>query len=177
MIVYRPILAQELVPELFRDFIRHQVIDRVWRKEEGGWVIRSAPRVIENWGDEQRSFVCWALGEILAGGGIVTGAFSGGKLKGIIALEAEPLGSRGQYREIPFLQVSGDCRGQGIGTHLFTLAREQARALGAEKLYLSSNPCVESQAFYRAMGCREAQEYSPIHTQRNPLECQIECGV
>ncbi len=108
---------------------------------------------------------------------MVAGAFLDGKLKGIVAVSGAPMGSRGQYREIPFLQVSREIRGCGIGRRLFELAKDFAREKGTEKLYISSQPAVESQAFYRAMGCTEAEEYSPIHVQRGPFDCQIECWV
>lgn len=34
---------------------------------------------------------------------------------------------------------------------------------------------VESQAFYRKMGCTEAQEYSQKHVEAEPFDCQLEC--
>lgn len=46
---------------------------------------------------------------------------------------------------------------------------------GAEKLYISAHSAVETQAFYNAMGCAEALEYSKFHTQKEPFDCQLEC--
>ncbi len=174
---YRNVKPEELTPALFAGFQRRQEVSRVWRKTEGSWAICQAPRVIENWDEAQTEFICWCLRGTLDGGGMAAGAFLDGKLKGIVAVNAEPLGSRGQYREVPFLQVSRECRSQGIGRSLFGMAKGFARALGGEKLYLSSQPAVESQAFYKAMGCVEAEEYSPVHVEQNPNDCQIECRV
>lgn len=33
---------------------------------------------------------------------------------------------------------------------------------------------VESQAFYKAMGCREAEEYNKEHVEIEPCDCQLE---
>ncbi len=174
---YRNIKPEELTPALFEGFHRRQEVTQVWRKEDGNWVICLAPRVIEDWGKKQHEFICWCLKNTLADGGLVAGAFLDGKLKGIISVEAAPLGSRGQYREVPFLQVSQEVRGRGIGRRLFDLAKDFAAEQGAEKLYISSQPAVESQAFYAAMGCVEAKEYSAVHVEREPWDCQIECRI
>lgn len=47
-------------------------------------------------------------------------------------------------------------------------------AQGGQKLYISAHSAVESQAFYRKMGCVEAEEYDPAHTAAEPCDCQLE---
>ena len=49
-----------------------------------------------------------------------------------------------------------------------------AKAKGAKKLYISAHSSVESQAFYKAIGCREAEEYSQPHVEKEPCDCQLE---
>jgi len=66
-------------------------------------------------------------------------------------------------------------RGKGIGKTLFQLSKEWAKEHGAKKLYIAAHPAIESQAFYKAMGCVEALEYSPTHVEKEPLDCQLEC--
>ena len=81
------------------------------------------------------------------------------------------------WDEIPFctlLAVAEDRRGRGLGRRLFSLAAEEARRLGAEKLYISAMSAEESQAFYRAMGCVEALEYDPPHVEKEPCDVQME---
>ncbi len=176
-IEYRMLRKAEIVPELFLDFRRHQEITHCWCKEEGTWVLRPERRTIENWGEQQREFVCWCLGEILSEGGIAVGAFSDGLLKGIVSAEGTPLGSRNQYLPVAFLHVSREMRGKGIGKTLFSMAKEFAAQKGAEMLYISSQPSMETQAFYKAMGCVEAEEYIAAYVEHNPKECQIQCAV
>ncbi len=164
-------------PALFADFHRYQVVRAVWRKENDQWVVHSAPRIIENWGEKQHEFVCRCLNITLSEGGAVYGAFAGEKLKGVVAVNAEPFGSQGQYREIPFLHISQEYRGQGIGRRLFEMAKAFAKEIGAQKLYISSQASIETQAFYRKMGCRDASEPSAEHIRQNPDERQLECDV
>ncbi len=175
-ILYRPVVSGELTPDLFAHFDRHQEITQVWRKIDGQWAVVPLS-FTEDWGQKEYEFVCWCLEEILAEGGKVWAAFQEGKLKGVTAVSAAPLGSRNQYRELSCLHVSQELRGRGIGRELFGLAKKAARELGGEKLYGSTHSCVESQAFYKAMGCTEAEEYSAAHVEREPFGCQIECNV
>ena len=81
------------------------------------------------------------------------------------------------YLDLSSLHVSEDVRGRGIGTELFRRAAGWARQAGARKLYVSAHSAVETQAFYRAMGCVEAQEYDMRHVEREPFDCQLECEL
>ncbi len=83
-------------------------------------------------------------------------------------------GSRFQYLDLSSIHVSQDVRGQGIGKNLFSAAKRFARGKNAKKLYISAHSAVESQAFYRAMGCKEAEEYDAGHVKREPYDCQLE---
>lgn len=51
------------------------------------------------------------------------------------------------------------------------------RTWGEEIIYISAHSSVESQAFYKAMGCVEAEEYSIKHVEKEPCDCQLECKV
>ena len=72
------------------------------------------------------------------------------------------------------LHVSEEMRGLGIGRRLFLMCVSWARERGAGKLYISAHSAVETQAFYRAMGCVEAAEYSAWHVKKEPYDCQLE---
>lgn len=76
------------------------------------------------------------------------------------------------------LQNAGEGKmGNGIGKTLFNAAKEWAKENGALKLYISAHSAVESQAFYKAMGCAEAQVYNKEHVEKEPYDCQLECGL
>ena len=68
-------------------------------------------------------------------------------------------------------------RGKGIGKILFHEAGRWAKEHGAEKLYISAHSAVESQAFYRSLGCVEAQVYSQEAVEKEPYDCQLEYNL
>ena len=79
-----------------------------------------------------------------------------------------------QYADLSSIHVSADARGKGLGRALFQKAEEAGRGLGARALYISAHSSVESQAFYKAMGCVEAKEYQAFHVEKEPCDCQLE---
>ncbi len=173
---YRTLTEDEICRELFRDFVRRQVVKDCWRRENGAWVVREDP-FIDDWSEEEYEFLVKCLKNTGRTGGFVCAAFLDGRLKGFVSVESEPLGSRKNYLDLTSIHVSEDLRGQGIGKELFLRAAGWARAHGAEKLYISAHSAVETQAFYRAMGCVEAEEYIRKHVEAEPFDCQMECRV
>ena len=169
----RDISMEELTVELFSDFRRHQEVTQCWRKREGEWVIIDNP-FTEEWTQEHYRYLVEDLRNTLATGGVVYGAFLDGKLKGFVSVESAFFGASGQYLELSSIHVSEDCRGHGTGRKLMEAACGWAKAKGAKKLYISAHSSVESQAFYKAMGCREAEEYSQPHVEKEPCDCQLE---
>lgn len=174
--VFRNLTAGELCPALFEGFVRRQVVTKCWRNENGRWVIRDAP-FIDDWtaADYQKLVAC--LQNTIAAGGLVRAAFLDGMLKGFVSVEPQLFGGGHRYMDLSSLHVSQELRGNGIGTALFSAARDWARSKGANKLYISAHSAVESQAFYRRMGCVEAREYDRRHTEAEPFDCQLECEL
>jgi N-acetylglutamate synthase-like GNAT family acetyltransferase len=62
----------------------------------------------------------------------------------------------------------------GIGKKLFSLVCKKAKEMGAQRLYISAHSSQETQAFYKAMGCVEAMEYSDKLVAEEPCDCQLE---
>lgn len=176
MVCYRKLEASEINHELFRSFLRRQVVTKCWRKENGEWVIKDAP-FIDDWGSGEYEELIVCLKNTLSTGGFVWGAFIDGALKGFVSVEGTPIGSARQYMDLSSIHVSEDVRKKGIGRELFLAARRFAKERKAEKLYISAHSAVESQAFYRAMGCVEAEEYNWEHVEKEPYDCQLECEV
>ena len=166
----------ELTMALFSDFRRYQEVTKCWRKRDGAWVIIDNP-FVENWAEPEYRYLVQCLRNTVDTGGMVYGAFENGKLKGFCSVEPVFFGSNGQYLELSSIHVSQDCRGKGMGRHLLDAAKQWAKAKNARKLYISAHSSVESQAFYRAMGCREAEEYSRAHVEKEPWDCQLELDV
>ena len=170
---YRNLSEDEITKELFSDFVRHQKVTKCWRKVEGEWVIKDI-EFIDDWTEEEYSLLVGYLKNTIQTGGIVIGAFQEDKLKGFASVEADFLGSDKEYLDLSSLHVSEDMRGKGIGKVLFQMASTWAREKGAKKLYISAHSSVETQGFYRSLGCVEAKEYNQAHVDREPYDCQLE---
>lgn len=176
MLCYRALKADEINMDLFHAFCRRQVVTKCWRKEGGQWIIKDAP-FIDDWGKAEYEILIRCLKNTVATGGLVYGAFIDGELKGFVSVEGTLMGSALQYMDLSSIHVSQDARRLGIGRELFLAARRFAGERNAKKLYISAHSAVESQAFYRSMGCTEAEEYIMEHVEKEPYDCQLECNV
>ena len=172
----RKLEKKELTRERFAQFHRRQVGTKGRRKTAAGWVILEPP-FGDDWTEEEYLLLVQCLRNTLDTGGVVFGDFEDGALKGFASVEAEFTGSRGQYLELTCIHVSEEYRGRGIGRKLMDNAKRWAREAGAERLYISAHSAVESQAFYDAMGYREAEEYNPLCVEKEPCDCQLECEL
>ena len=171
----RPLTETELSPALFVGFHRHQVTTRCKKKIDDVWREVDCAFEDEDWDADDLIELTGLLRQILVRGGIVFGAFDdNGVLKGFSAVEGRFTGSAGQYLNLVWLHVSEDRRGHGAGKALFRRSADWAISQGARKLYISAHSALESQAFYAAMGCVEAEEYDQTHTNNEPGACQLE---
>lgn len=172
-IVFRRLAETEINRALFSAFIRRQVVEKCWRKVDGHWKIIDAP-FIDDWTQEQFNFGIKCLQETARSGGFVLGAFMDDELKGFVSVEPEFMGTDSQYLDLSSIHVSADMRRKGIGALLFENAKNWARKRGASKLYISSHPAVESQSFYKKMGCVDAKYICSEHVNREPFDRQLE---
>lgn len=173
---YKNLKEKDITCELFAHFNRRQTVTKCWRKIDGKWCIKDIS-FIDDWGPAEYEFLIKCLKNTVRTGGLVAGAFDDGRLKGFVSVESKHFGSDNQYLELSSLHASADMRRNGIGKALFEIAKCWAKEHGAQKLYLSSHSAVESQAFYRAMGCIEAEEYDRAHVEKEPCDCQLECAL
>ena len=176
MIEYRELTEKEIYRELFAGFIRHQNVTKCFRKENGSWIIKDAP-FVDNWTESDYAILIDCLKNTVRTGGFVYAAFNGGILKGFTSVESGLFGEDQKYLDLSSIHVSEDMRGTGIGKKLFNAANDWAKKKGAKKLYISAHSAVETQAFYKAMGCTEAQVYNQKHTEAEPFDCQLECKL
>lgn len=173
---YRTLCQEEICRELFREFIRHQEVTDCWRKDGGNWIVKKDP-FTDDWTEADYQVLMDCLRRTCAAGGLVYGAFCHDALKGFVSVEPELFGGEHRYLDMSSIHVSEDMRGRGIGTRLFSEAKDWARQKGARKLYISAHSAVESQAFYKKMGCVEAKLYHAGHVEEEPYDCQLECRL
>lgn len=173
VIRYRALEEREVDRQLFASFIRRQQVTLCWRKRGDRWDIQEDP-FLDDWTEEDYQQLVIQLRRTIAAGGLCLGAFEEGVLKGFASVEAGLFGEKGNYLDLSNLHVSQDRRGRGIGTALFLAAGEWARRQGADRLYLSAHSAVETQRFYRKLGCVEAEYRHREHIAREPMDCQLE---
>ena len=87
------------------------------------------------------------------------------------------IGGDNAYIDLAELHVSRDCRRVGTGTELFARVAGVARCLGARKLYISAHSAVETQAFYKKLGCVPAALPDAAHVAREPFDIQLEYSL
>lgn len=82
-----------------------------------------------------------------------------------------------RYVLLDQLFVSQSYRGKGIGKKLFCLCAEQARTIGARKIYLCAGSAENTIAFYNKLGCVPAQEPDEALAAEDPNDIQLECEL
>lgn len=170
---WKELNVEEIEVTLFEHFERYQNVTKCWRKVEGEWVIKDIA-FLEQWGEEDYKELVSCLKNTVSTGGVVFGVFVDDYLKGFASIEGSIFGNGKEYMDLSSIYVSFDQRGSGMGKILFRLCADWAREHGAKKLYISAHSAVESQAFYKAMGCKEAEEYNKEHVEKEPCDCQLE---
>lgn len=70
-------------------------------------------------------------------------------------------GDSAKYANLTMLFVDDEYKRKGIGKALFNAVCGHTIKMGAEKLFISAVPSVETVAFYFSMGCTDAKEIIP----------------
>jgi N-acetylglutamate synthase-like GNAT family acetyltransferase len=176
---------------LLDHFNRHQEIKRFWILENKEWILRDRQYVenldrdsklkqdlyfVEDWDEKKkREIVGIKFYNSIKRGGSIFGVFN--KNNNLIAfanISGELSGSKKQYIKLAQLHVSYEHRNKGIGKELFRMCVKRAGALGAEKLYISTNFSEETQIFYKKMGCIDAEEIDQEMVKKEPYDRQLE---
>ena len=87
---YRVLYAEEICRELFKDFVRHQIVTKGWRKENGKWIIKDVP-FVDDWAEKDYQILISCLKNTIISNGFVYAAFYDGKLKGFVSVEQKYL--------------------------------------------------------------------------------------
>ena len=175
-LIFRFLSREECTPGLLGSFERFQRVTHCWRREGEHWVLKETP-FIDDWDESEKRAVVNLFRTLTDRGGRVYGAFQRGALVAFGALDAILFGSRRQYLQLVLLHVSRTLRNRGIGKVIFSQLARTAHDLGAEKLYISTQSSRETQAFYKGLGCAEAQEIDPELARAEPWDIQLEYAL
>ena len=173
---YRQLNNKNFTKHSLDDFIRHQKGQECWRIVDNRWKL--VPITFdENWTVAECREIAKDIASHIEKDQTAFGAFDGEKPVGFITISHNIFGNTAKYLEVVCFQVSEPYRGQGIGTILFRQACEEARRLGAEKLYISAHSSKETQAAYKALGCVYAKEINQRLVQEEPCDVQLEYSL
>lgn len=132
--IFRTLKIEEIERELFADFIRHQVVEDCWRKENDTWVVKSDP-FIDDWSEKDYEELLQHLKTICLSKGFIYGAFCSGKLKGFVSVSSEKIGENKEYIDLTNIHVSEDVRRRGIGKN-FSRKRHFGRKNKEQRRYI-----------------------------------------
>ncbi len=157
-------------------FVRHQQVKECWRNVDGQWKLLPI-EFEENWPIEECQEIAADVALHMEKDQTAFGAFDGEELIGFLTVSHNIFGSTAKYVELVCFQVSEPYRGKKIGKTLFYEACEEAKRLGADKLYISAHSSRESQAAYQALGCVHAKEINQALAEEEPCDVQLEYNL
>lgn len=173
MFNYKELSLQEVQENFLSTFNRYQETQQVLVKNNDQLIMKT-DSFIDDWDDDKKLSVIQSLRACIQAGGSVIGVYHQLDLIAFANVESTRFGKHNVYVELPYIHVSYDFRGRGIGKRLFEVCCEKAKFLGAEKLYIAAHPSVETQRFYKQMGCTLANEINAQILNKEPLDLQME---
>ncbi len=137
---------------------RAEVIENVYHFRDGKLVLEPEFYDMQGWSTGEPEHYHPLLEDCFMRGGHFFGAFGNDRLIGVAILESQFIGSKKDTLQLKFLHASSGYRKQGLGRRLFSVAADQARGMGAAKMYISSTPSENTVHFYFHMRCWLAEE-------------------
>ena len=149
---------------------RKQDVNKVYRRIDGDYTLVEC-KYTEDWDLNKKRSVAR---RISSDEYITYIALENDKVVGFIGLLRQ---LNGPYMILDMMQVSSECRRQGIGRRLFEAGKDEARKNGADALYISACSSEETIAFYLAMGSKLASEPIKEIAEEEPFDLQMICPV
>ena len=156
---------------------RSEIIENIYTLENGNLVLKPDYFDMQGWPTGEAEHYAPILLDCYDRGGMFWGVFDNNLLVGVAILENELIGSRKDTLQLKFLHVSRDYRKCGLGSTLFKMAVEEARALGAKKLYISATPSEHTINYYMRLGCVLAGEVDPELFALEPEDIHLEYAI
>lgn len=175
MITGRNLLRGEI--EQVWSIDRSEVIDNIYRFENGALVLRPEHHDVHGWPTGEAEKYTPILRDCFDRGGWLRGVFDRSDLVGVVVLENKRIGKSGDQLQLKFLHVSNRYRNTGLGTQLFELAKATAKARGAKRLYISATPSENTIKFYLRLGCVVTREPDAELIELEPEDIHLECNV
>lgn len=131
---------------------RRETVHEVYHFAEGQLQLRPEFYDTRDWPEGEPELYTPILLECFDHGGVFLGAFSQDKLIAAGVVDARPVQDYPDLRQLPFLHVSHDWRGQKLASKLYALSKDAAKALGAAGFYISATSTRRTVDFYMLQG-------------------------
>ena len=132
---------------------RREIIENIYVLENGKLVLQPDYYNMQGWPPGEAEHYTPILLDCYDRGGMFWGVFENDQLVGAAILENKFIGSQRDTLQLKFLHVSRDSRNCGLGSTLFKMAVEEAKARGAKKIYISATPSEHTINYYSRLGC------------------------
>jgi GNAT superfamily N-acetyltransferase len=175
MVEYRALRRDE-IPAIW-GIDRHERIERIFVAGQGGLELQPYEFDMPGWQPGRPAELTPAFEASFDAGAWFCGAFEGSRLVGVAILEHAFFGPDGRTLQLCFLHVSEETRGLGVGTALFEQARDEARARGATRMYVSATPAERTVRFYLARGCEVLAVPDARLFELEPEDIHLTCLV
>jgi predicted N-acetyltransferase YhbS len=170
------LLQRDEIPLIWQ-IDRREIVENIYNLTNGRLVLKPDHFDIQGWPPGEAELYTPILLDCYDRGGTFWGAFENDTLVGVAILESKFIGARGDMLQLKFLHVSRNYRKQGLGSRLFNITVEQAKALGAKKLYISATPSENTVNYYLGLGCALATEIDPELFALEPEDIHLEYEI
>lgn len=170
-IYYRKLNLDEC--EKIKEINPTQFISKAWREVEGIRQLINIDYLDEDWPNGYDYHINHLKDTIINNGASI-GAFENEKLIGFFTVNSQIFGEKYKYVLLDQLFIDLNYRNKGIGKKLFNYSMDEAKKLGAEKLYICAGSAEETIAFYFSRGCTEAIEINKELYEIDKRDFQLE---
>ena len=166
-------LAREEIERVW-EIDRRETIGGIYYSREGELVLEEEHYDMGGWPPGESEIYTPILIEAFARGGVFYGAFDRDVLVGVVVLDNKIIGKHKDQLQLKFLHISHSLRKQGLGARLFKKAVDDARKLGANKLYISSTPSENTVNFCLNQGCVVTKDVDEELFELEPEDIHLE---
>lgn len=172
MLKLRTLERDELI--LVSKIDRAEVVDQIYEYNSGELVVKDEGFKLDGFpeGDVEEMIV--ELTSIYDKKGIVVGAFYNDEIVGITSIENRLFGKDKNKINMGALYVNNKKRGLGIGKGLIIRAKEEAKKLGGEILYISATASKNTVDFYCSQGAKLSKDVDSYLLNKEPDDIQLE---
>jgi len=176
MLIERELTEADL--PLLAQIDRSELVEECYRVESSELILYPARFDMRGWPEGEAEENARVLEKCWRSGGWLHGLFDGETLVAAVVVDNRVIHNQGlKMRQLKFLHISRDYRGQGLGGRLFARACEHGREVAAEALYVSATESRNTVEFYQRQGCRLLAQPDPELLALEPHDIHFYCRL